>query len=100
MSLRPLPNDPSGMQVESMFDLRSEEWWLTDGGDYQTAAVEAMTNDGSNHQTLIALEWPARLNHSTEVKRLRLLIHPDDALGLASVLAHTAAWLQSFDGGQ
>lgn len=92
---QPIPGDPSRELVLEMFDARSDEWLLSDGGDYQTAAVECFTNDGSNLQRLIALEWPARVNHSQERRRVRLLIHPEDAEGLADVLAHSVAWLDS-----
>lgn len=95
MTLQPLPDDPSASEIESMLDLRSDEWWLSTAGDYQTAAVEAMKADGTDHQTLIALEWPARRNHGTDHKTIRLLIHPDDAAGLAQVLTHTARWLDA-----
>lgn len=92
---RPLPEDPSGPMVAAMFDVRSEEWLMSDAGDYQTAAVEAFREDGSGFNRLIALEWPGRVNHSTERRTIRLLIAPEDAEGLSIVLAHTAAWLRS-----
>jgi hypothetical protein len=96
--LRPIKGDPSGAQVVAMFDLKSEEWWLSRAGDYQTAAGETVSNDGAHWERVIMLEWPARVNHEhgPEAERtLRLLIAPEDALGLAEVLAHTAAWLMS-----
>lgn len=92
---RPLPEDPAGPIVLEMFDARSEEWLVTGGGDYQTAAVEVFNADGTDVRRLIALEWPARVNHSTERRTVRLLIHPEDAEGLAEVLAHSTAWLAS-----
>jgi hypothetical protein len=76
-----------------MLDLRGEEWWLTVPGDYESAAVEAMRFDGSDWQRVIALTWPARRNHGKERKVLRMMISPEDALGLAEVLTHTAKWL-------
>lgn len=93
--IRPLPEDPSGPTVEAMFDIRSTEWFVAAGGDYQTAAVETMKADGSAWQRLVALEWPARVNNSDERRTIRLLIDPDDALGLAQVLAQTALWMKA-----
>lgn len=90
---RPIPGDPSHVQVQSLLDVRDEEWWLTTGGDYQTAAVETMRQDGSQWQRMIALEWPARRNHGRDHTVLRLMISPEDAVGLAEVLVHTARWL-------
>ena len=90
---RPIPGDPAILQVESVLDVKGEEWWLTDPGDYTTAAVEAMRDDGSDFQRVIALTWPARRNHTEEKKVIRLLISPGDALGLAEILTHTARWL-------
>ncbi len=90
---RPIPGDPSRAEVQSMLDVKGEEWWLTDSGDYETAAVETMRYDGSDWHRLIALEWPVRRNHGQEQKVIRLMISPEDALGLAEVLTHTARWL-------
>jgi len=92
--LRPVPGDPGAAEVQSMLDLSGDEWWLGAEGDYSTAAVESMQADGTHFQRLIALEWPVRLNRGTERKRIRLLIAPEDALGLAEVLTHTAMWLR------
>lgn len=94
-SIRPVPSDPTGDQVLAMLDLRSQDWLLSAPGDYQTGAVEAMRNDGTDYQRLVALEWPARPNHGTETTTVRLLISPEDALGLAEMLAHTARWLMA-----
>lgn len=93
MDLRPIPDDPSAATVEAMIDLRNEEWLVSAVGDYQTGAVEAMKNDGTNFQRLVALEWPVRVNNGDEIRTVRLLIAPEDAIGLAEVLAHTAVWL-------
>lgn len=93
MSVRPLPDDPSAPQVQAMIDVRSDERLVGAPGDYSTAAVETMRADGSDHQVCIALEWPARVNHTPELRTVRMLISPDDAAGLAEVLAHTARWL-------
>ena len=94
-AFRPLPDDPSAPTVAEMFDARAEDWILSRPGDYKTAAVEAFRADGSGHQRLVILEWPGRRNHSTEEVTVRLMIHPDDAIGLAQVLFHTARWLQA-----
>lgn len=91
--MRSLPDDPDGEMVMKMFDVRSDDWILTSGGDYQTGACEAMRNDGSGYQQVVALEWPGRRNHSDEKITVRLFISPEDALGLAVVLAHTATWM-------
>lgn len=93
---RPVPGDPSSATVESMFDLNANDWMLTTGGDYQTAAGEVMKADGSNWQRVVMLEWPARRNHDHSQDgdtTVRLLISPEDAIGLAEVLRHTGEWL-------
>lgn len=97
MEIRPIPSDPNAATVRSMFDLRGELWHVARAGEYQTAAVETMKNDGTNWQRLVALEWPGRVNNSDEETILRLLISPEDAMGLAEVLAHTAVWLRAAD---
>lgn len=91
--IRPLPDDPTGPLIAAMFDLRGTDWLLSAVGDYQTGAVETMRRDGSGYQRAVALEWPARRNHSDEEVTVRLLMSPEDALGLATVLAHTARFL-------
>lgn len=91
---RPLPNDPDAAVVRDMFDARSEDWLLTTQGEYHTAAAETMLGDGSGYQRVVVLEWPARRNHTDEQLTVRLMISPEDAVGLAEVLAHTAAWMQ------
>lgn len=94
-AFRAIPNDPAARVVGAMFDARSGDWVVTAQGDYQAAAVETMRADGSGYQRVIALEWPGRRNHSDELVTVRLMVHPDDALGLAEVLAHAARWLLS-----
>lgn len=91
---QPIPGDPSAVQVAAMFDAGGD-WLVTAPGDYQTAAVQAMQRDGSHLQNVVILEWPTRRNHSDEHVMVRLIISPDDALGLAQVLAHTARWMKS-----
>lgn len=95
MDLRPIPGDASAANVASMLDVRDAEWLLTAPGDYETGAVETMKDDGTNWQRLVALEWPTRVNNSDELRTVRLLISPEDAIGLAEVLAHTAVWLEA-----
>ena len=41
----------------------------------------------------IAQAAPARRNHGTEETEIRLMISPEDAIGLAENLTHTARWL-------
>ncbi|MGH9249213.1 MAG: hypothetical protein ACRD0W_06840 [Acidimicrobiales bacterium] len=89
----PIPGDPDAPTVSAMFDATSDEWILTASGDYHSAAVQAMKHDGTDLQTCVILEWPGRVNHSTEHRTVRLMMSPDDAIGLADVLAHTARWL-------
>lgn len=100
---RPLADDPSAVVVSEMFDARSEDWVLMADGDYRAAAVETFRDDGSGHQPGIALEWPGRRNHTDELVTVRLLMSPDDALGLAEVLAHAGTWMAAYfarqDGG-
>lgn len=91
---RPIDGDPGAEQIVAMFDAGGD-WLLSDEGGYQTAAVEAMKADGTNLQRVVALEWPARRNHSDETVTVRLMISPDDALGLADVLGHTARWMKA-----
>lgn len=95
--IRPLSYDPSADTVAEAFDLASDEWWLTAGGEYHTAAVETMRRDGTDYQRCVALEWPCRLNHGDELRTIRLLISPEDAEGLADGLEHTARWMRAAD---
>lgn len=92
-NMRPLENDPTKEIVRDAFDMNNAEWWLTDEGEYQTAAAEMMKFDGTNFSRVVILEWPARLNKSKETKTLRLAMSPQDALGLAQVMAYTAMWM-------
>lgn len=91
---RPISLDPARKQVEAMIEA-DQTWLVSAAGGYETFAVETVTDDGGNWQRVIALRWPARINKTDEHTQLRLLIHPEDALGLAQVLTHTATWLQS-----
>ena len=75
-----------------MFDMRPDEWLLAAAGDYQSAAAQTMKNDGSNLQNVVIVEWPARVNNSDEFRTVRLAMSPEDAAGLAEVLAHSAAF--------
>jgi len=90
---RPLDDDPSKAMVEAMFDARSGDWIVSAPGDYQAAAALAMREDGSDLQTVVILEWPGRRNHTTEHVTVRLMMSPEDAIGLAETLATPAAWL-------
>ena len=91
--MRPIPGDPDSEEIVAMFDLRDEEWWLTAGGEYMSAAGETMQAGGKAWQRVVMLQWPTRLNHGTEEKTIRLLISPEDAIGLGQVLLHTGNWL-------
>jgi hypothetical protein len=90
---RPLEDDAGKDIIGKVFDIRSEDWLLTDGGGYQTAAAETWQKDGGVWQEVVILEWPARKNHSEEKVMVRLMISPEDAMGLAEVLESTATWL-------
>lgn len=90
---RPLPDDPDGPTVARMFDARSSDWVVAAPGDYHAAAAETWRKDGTGWQQVVVLEWPGRRNHTDEHVRVRLMIDPEDALGLADVLAHSARWL-------
>lgn len=92
-NIRPLDNDPDREQIRDAFDMNSDEWWLTNEGEYQSGAAEMMKFDGSNFQRVVILEWPARLNKSKETKVLRLAMSPEDALNLAKAMAYSALWL-------
>jgi hypothetical protein len=93
--LRPLPDDPAAAEIVSMFDLGDDNWLVTIAGEYQTAAGEAMKRDGSNWQEVVMVEWPCRTNRRDDAHTLRLMISPEDAIGLAEVLARTANWMMS-----
>lgn len=90
---RPLPDDPTRAQVAAMLDVLDAEWLLLADGDFSSAAVETMKADGTGHQIAIALELPCRVNNTTDLRTVRLLIGPEDAAGLAETLTHTATWL-------
>lgn len=94
--LRPLPHDPAAFTVERMVDLHGQGWVVSAPGDYSAAAVEGFNRDGSGVQHLVAIEVPGRVMHTDELVQVKLLLHPDDALGLAKVVAHTARWMQKF----
>jgi hypothetical protein len=70
-------------------------WAMAAAGEQLTYAVEAMRNDGSDWQRLIAIEFPARLNKTDERVTLRLLVDPLSAEVLADNLMHTARWLKA-----
>lgn len=91
--IRPLPDDPGRDEIVSFFDLGSDEWINTAEGEYATSAGEAMKSNGANFQRVVMLQWPGRVNNSDERRTVRLLMAPEDALGLAEVLAHTAGWM-------
>lgn len=92
--IRAIPVDPSRATVEELIDV-DQSWLLGATGDYESFAIEAMTRDGRNWQRGIAIRWPARINKTDERVMLRLIISPEDAVGLAGVLTHTARWLDS-----
>jgi hypothetical protein len=94
--LEPLSYDPSKMIVKSMLDLHEgEPWYLSNGGEYDTFAVYAFKKDGTDGEILVALQWPTRINRTDIKKFVQLLIHPDDARGLAEVLNSTCDWLDA-----
>ena len=94
-SIRPVPNDPTSDQIQKMLDLATGDWWYTDAGDYDAAAVELFKKDGSNYQLAIALTWPCRIRGTNELRTLQLLLSPEHALNLASHLTHVARWLKA-----
>lgn len=95
--LKPLPHDPSRVQVKSMLDLAEEQdtnpWLFAAEGEYHTYVVEAFKRDGSGRQTLVAIEWPGRIRNTDDRVTVRVLIDPEDALGLFHTLADTLMWL-------
>ena len=97
MGIRPIPEDSSSEEVKLVLEQFDDSWALANAGDYMTFAVDAFKNDGSNHQKLLALVFPARLNNTDEDITIRLLLSPEDAQGLAETMAHTVAWLRSLD---
>lgn len=90
--LRPVPNDPSEVQVVSMIEA-DDEWWLTAPGDYMTSAIEMMRRDGSDWQRGVLVSWPARRNHSDEQKDIRLVMSGQDAVNFVETLLHTVEWM-------
>jgi hypothetical protein len=94
---RPIEGDPSAPMVEAMFDARSGDWILTAEGDYQSAAVEVLKADGSAVRKAVILEWPGRRNHSDELVTVRLMMAPDDAIGLADILVQSGRWLKAME---
>ena len=93
--LRPLPFDPSAVNIVSMFDLDSDDWEYSDKGDYETCIVQAFKRDGTNPQTLLALTWPMRNRRTKKITTLRLLIHPEDAANLADTMKRSLDWLRT-----
>ncbi len=92
--LRPVPSDPSGVQVMGMIEA-DDEWWLTDAGTYQTAAIEMMREDGSDWQLGLLISWPARRNHSDEHKDIQIVMSAKDAVDFVKTLAHTVRWMKA-----
>lgn len=90
--IRPIPNDPSILEVTSMLEA-TDDWFLTRPGEFMTAAVETMAFDGSDWQRVILMTWPARHNHSDEDEEVTLAISIEDAMGLVDTLTHTIKWL-------
>lgn len=91
--IRPVPGDNSEATVVKFIDLADGEWLLASDGKYQTYAVETMLRDGSNWQRALVLEYPVRVNKTNDYRTIRLIISPEDALGLSDVMAHTSTWL-------
>lgn len=96
--LRPLPGDQAGAQVQELLDLADGDWYLAADGEYETAAAEAWRNDGQNFQQVVLITFPARRNHHAEPSAVRLMLSPEDAVGLALNLVHTATWMQEHAG--
>jgi hypothetical protein len=93
MKIRPIPNDPSIVEVKGMLEA-TDGWFLTRPGEFASAAVETMQFDGSGWQRLILMTWPARHNHGDEDADVTLAISVDDAIGLVETLLHTITWLK------
>lgn len=91
----PFPDDPNIAQVISMFDARADNWVMTGEGDYQAAAALGCRSDGSEPRHVVILEWPGRINHTDERVQIRMMMAPEDALGLADVLSHAGRWLRA-----
>lgn len=92
--LRPLPGDSSRLEAVGMIQT-GDDWVLLAPGEFMTAAVESMKNDGTGWQRLVALTLPGRYNHTDTMVTVRLLMRPEDALGIVQAVAHTAMWLQA-----
>jgi hypothetical protein len=95
MTLRPLPDDPSGPEIESIMDLSSDEWLLANEGEMNLGMVAAMKADDSGYQELLAIEFPVRVNNSTETRTLRLLLDESSATTLIEEMLHPLAWLRA-----
>jgi hypothetical protein len=92
----PLPDDPGGMFILDSMDANAENWILTQAGDYYTGAVAVYRRGEVEGQPVIALEWPGRYNKTDKPTKVRLFIAPEDAIGLAETLLHSAAWLRNY----
>lgn len=93
---RPLRVDPSAEMIKSMIEV-DQSWLVAAAGDYEVFACETIKRDGTNWQRVVAVRWPARINKTDELVQLRLLLHADDAIGLAQSLIHTGTWLASLE---
>lgn len=92
----PIPDDPTGMLILDSMDANADNWILTQAGDYYTGAVALYRRDERNGEPVIALEWPGRYNKTDKATKVRLFIAPEDAVGLAQVLLHSAGWLSNY----
>lgn len=92
--LRPLPFDPAAVMVQELLDVADGDWFLAADGELATAAAEGWRNDGQGLQRFVLITVPARRNHQPEPTTVRLAISPEDAVGLAIDLVHTAAWME------
>lgn len=90
--IRPIPGDNASAAILEFISV-DQTWLLSYSGDFETCAVEVMTDDGGSYQQVIALKIPVRRNKTQERSELRLMLSPEMAFGLAQELQHTSAWL-------
>lgn len=88
---RSVPGDPGSPHVEALFE--AGEDWLLAHGNYASFAAELMKRDGSDFQRTIGLTFEGRYNNTQRTDKVRIFISPEDAIGLADNLIHSAGWL-------
>ena len=90
--IRPLGGDTAHPKILAMLDA-CDDWQLVRAGTIQVAAAETMNDAGGDYQRVVIVEMPVRRNHHNDPLALRFMISPEDAIQLADMIRHPAAWL-------